>query len=103
MHGVTSFLCVGQFAPSLPPSLPPSVQGFLPADLVSEACRGLHKRCVAASEQLMQSLEGLDSIVSQSPHSPHTHFSGWGLFSVACGGDNHLCYTQSSILAQCMI
>ena len=31
---------------------------------MEEACRGLHKRCVAATELLMQSVESLDSIVS---------------------------------------
>lgn len=38
-------------------------QGFLQTELVEEACRGLRKRCVAATELLMQSLESLDSIV----------------------------------------
>lgn len=48
-------------------------QGFLQAELVSEACRGLHKRCVSATEQLMQSMEALDGIVRElSPVCIHT-------------------------------
>ncbi|CAI8041840.1 BAG family molecular chaperone regulator 1 [Geodia barretti] len=38
-------------------------KGFVQRELVGEACRGLHKRCVAATELLMRSMEALDSIV----------------------------------------
>ena len=48
-------------------------QGFLQAELVSEACRGLYKRCAAVSEQLMQSLETIDSIVSSNCIHIHVH------------------------------
>ena len=44
-------------------SIPHPLQGFVQRELVGEACRGLHKRCVAATELLMQSMEALDSIV----------------------------------------
>ena len=47
------------------------VQGFLPAELVGEACKGLHKRCVAASEQLMQNTESLDAIVCHYVYTQH--------------------------------
>ena len=54
-------LPLASYPPPLP--LPPHGQGFLGAELVGEACRGLHKRCVAASEQLMQSMEVERAIV----------------------------------------
>ena len=44
-------------------SIPHPMQGFVQQELVVEACRGLHKRCVAATELLMRSMEALDSIV----------------------------------------
>ena len=40
------------------------VQGFLQAELVAEARKGLNKRCLACSEFLMQNMESLDAIVS---------------------------------------
>jgi hypothetical protein len=40
------------------------VQGFLQADLIAEARKGLNKRCSACSELLMQNMEKLDAIVS---------------------------------------
>ena len=40
-----------------------AVQGFLPGEVVKEACRGLHKRCTACSELLMQNTEQLDAVV----------------------------------------
>ena len=58
------------------------MQGFLQAELVEEACRGLHKKCVAVSEQLMQSMESLDGIVRQSTVSLLTHATP--LQSVQC-------------------
>ena len=40
------------------------MQGFLQADLIAEARKGLSKRCSACSELLMQNMEKLDAIVS---------------------------------------
>ena len=40
------------------------IQGFLQAELVAEAHKGLRKRCTACSELLMQNVEKLDAIVS---------------------------------------
>ena len=40
------------------------MQGFLQAELVTEAHKGLKKRCIACSEFLMQNMEKLDAIVS---------------------------------------
>ena len=60
-------LHLASYPPPLP--LPPYGQGFLGAELVGEACRGLHKRCVAASEQLMQSMESIDTMVRQHAYA----------------------------------
>jgi hypothetical protein len=46
-----------------------SMQGFLGKELIAEACRGLHKRCVGCNEQLMQYTEKLDAVVSHTPPS----------------------------------
>lgn len=40
-------------------------KGYIPVDRIEEACKGLHKRCVVCSEQLMQNTEKLDTIVSR--------------------------------------
>ena len=47
-------------------------QGFLQEELVPEACRGLHKRCVTCSELLMQNTEKLDAVVSNIARRVHT-------------------------------
>ena len=41
-----------------------SLKGFVPDELLAEGCRGLHKRCAACNELLMQSTEKLDAVVS---------------------------------------
>ncbi|XP_064396390.1 BAG family molecular chaperone regulator 1-like [Halichondria panicea] len=38
-------------------------KGFLQTELIADACRGLHKRCLACGELLMQNLEKLDSMI----------------------------------------
>ena len=44
------------------------MQGFLQADLIAEARKGLSKRCSVCSELLMQNMEKLDAIVSHLLH-----------------------------------
>ena len=46
-------------------------QGFLQDELVSEAHKGLRKRCIACSELLMQNTEKLDAIVSGKSNVLH--------------------------------